>query len=87
MSDRISRSVADAITFSVASSPDDVTIKTPALSDLSPGDKPWDKHRNFADRVQSHYNGSEFQSLFKSSSGMFSINRFWIDYAGEQFQS
>jgi hypothetical protein len=60
MSDH-SRSVADA-TFSVASSPDDVTIKTPALSDLSPGDKPWDKHRNFADRVQSHYNGSEFQA-------------------------
>jgi plasmid rolling circle replication initiator protein Rep len=37
-------------------------LRLPALSDLSPGDKPWDKHRNFADRVQSHYNGSEFQA-------------------------
>jgi len=30
------------------------------LSDLSPQDKPWDKHRGFADRVQSHYVGSKF---------------------------
>jgi plasmid rolling circle replication initiator protein Rep len=39
----------------------DVTTQAPALSDLSPGDKPWDKHRSFADRVEQHYNGSEFQ--------------------------
>jgi plasmid rolling circle replication initiator protein Rep len=39
----------------------DVTNQAPALSDLSPGDKPWDKHRSFADTVQSHYRGSEFQ--------------------------
>jgi plasmid rolling circle replication initiator protein Rep len=61
MSDRISLSVADAIAFSVAPSTDDVTIEAPTLSDLSPGDKPWDKHRSFADRVQSHYAGSKFQ--------------------------
>ena len=61
MSDRISLSVADAITLSVAPSPDDVTIAAPTLSDLSPGDKPWDKHRSFADRVQGHYAGSKFQ--------------------------
>lgn len=30
------------------------------LSDVSPTDKPWDKHRGFADRVQSHYVGSKF---------------------------
>lgn len=30
------------------------------LSDVSPKDKPWDKHRGFADRVQSHYAGSKF---------------------------
>lgn len=36
---------------------------TPALSDLSPRDKPWDKHRSFADRVEGLYAGSEFQSL------------------------
>jgi plasmid rolling circle replication initiator protein Rep len=39
----------------------DANTQTPALSDLSPGDKPWDKHRSFADRVEQHYNGSEFQ--------------------------
>jgi plasmid rolling circle replication initiator protein Rep len=31
-----------------------------ALSDVSPQDKPWDKHRAFADRVESFYAGSEF---------------------------
>jgi plasmid rolling circle replication initiator protein Rep len=30
------------------------------LSDISPKDKPWDKHRGFADTIQSHYNGSKF---------------------------
>lgn len=39
----------------------DANTQTPALSDLSPGDKPWDKHRSFADRVEHHYNGSDFQ--------------------------
>lgn len=36
---------------------------TPALSDLSPRDKPWDKHRSFADRVEGLYAGSEFHRL------------------------
>ena len=62
MSDRILPSGESAIDFSVALKPDHVTIDSPALADLSPGDKPWDKHRNFADRVQSHYNNSEFQT-------------------------
>ena len=31
------------------------------LSDVSPKDKPWDKHRGFADRVQSYYAGSKFE--------------------------
>jgi plasmid rolling circle replication initiator protein Rep len=30
------------------------------LSNVSPKDKPWDKHRGFADRIQSHYAGSKF---------------------------
>lgn len=34
--------------------------QAPALSDLSPGDKPWDKHRSFADTVERHYIGSDF---------------------------
>lgn len=34
----------------------------PALSEVSPQDKPWDKHRAFADRVQTLYAGTEFDS-------------------------
>jgi plasmid rolling circle replication initiator protein Rep len=34
---------------------------TPNLSDLSNRDKPWDKHRSNADKVEAHYAGSEFQ--------------------------
>ena len=33
----------------------------PALSDLSPQDKPWDKHRAFTDKVESLYLGTEFE--------------------------
>lgn len=33
---------------------------TPALSDLSEHDKPWDKHRANCDVVTSHYASSEF---------------------------
>lgn len=32
----------------------------PALSDLSPRDKPWDKHRSFAAQVEELYRGSDF---------------------------
>lgn len=36
---------------------------SPALSDLSGKDKPWDKHRSNADRVQHHYwNSAEFKA-------------------------
>jgi hypothetical protein len=31
-----------------------------ALSEVSPQDKPWDKHRAFTDRVEGFYRGSEF---------------------------
>ena len=34
--------------------------ETPSLTDLSPRDKPWDKHRSNSDRVASHYVGSDF---------------------------
>jgi len=33
-----------------------------SLSDVSPQDKPWDKHRSFADAVEGLYRGSEFNS-------------------------
>ncbi|MGD1857870.1 MAG: protein rep [Leptolyngbyaceae cyanobacterium] len=45
---------------SIAVSSADSNTQAPALSDLSPGDKPWDKHRAFADTVEAHYRGSEF---------------------------
>ncbi len=32
---------------------------SPALSDLSTKDKPWDKHRNNADKAANHYRGTE----------------------------
>ena len=34
--------------------------ESPSLTDLSPRDKPWDKHRSNSDRVASHYAGSDF---------------------------
>lgn len=48
---------ADA--YSIA--PDSATSNSEdlALSDISPQDKPWDKHRSFADRVESFYAGSD----------------------------
>lgn len=39
----------------------DTANSQPALSDVSPRDKPWDKHRAFADRVEGFYARSEFQ--------------------------
>ena len=36
-----------------------------ALSEASPQDKPWDKHRAFADRVESLYAGTEFNDYSK----------------------
>jgi plasmid rolling circle replication initiator protein Rep len=60
MSDRTAADRGIAVPI-VAPKSDDANTQPPALSDLSPGDKPWDKHRSFADGVQSHYNGSEFQ--------------------------
>lgn len=38
---------------------DDKSTQQPALSDVSPQDKPWDKHRAFADRVEGYYASTE----------------------------
>lgn len=46
----------------IASLPDPPVTANPALADLSPRDKPWDKHRANADRVEAHYRGSEFNA-------------------------
>jgi plasmid rolling circle replication initiator protein Rep len=46
----------------IASEPGSSNSESVALSDISPQDKPWDKHRAFTDRVESFYRGSsEFQ--------------------------
>jgi plasmid rolling circle replication initiator protein Rep len=34
--------------------------EAPLLSDLSPKDKPWDKHRGNADKIANYYRGSDF---------------------------
>jgi plasmid rolling circle replication initiator protein Rep len=47
---------------SITCESDDSNNQQPALSELSPGDKPWDKHRSFADKVEGFYAGSEFNS-------------------------
>jgi plasmid rolling circle replication initiator protein Rep len=43
-------------------SPSDTALNSTTLADLSPKDKPWDKHRSNADKVASYYAGSEFQN-------------------------
>jgi plasmid rolling circle replication initiator protein Rep len=48
------------IQISVPSVADPPKSANPSLADLSPRDKPWDKHRYNADRVEAHYRGSEF---------------------------
>ena len=47
----------------IAPAPETSNSAEPTLSELSPRDKPWDKHRSFADRAESLYAGSEFQRL------------------------
>jgi plasmid rolling circle replication initiator protein Rep len=44
----------------IISSPLGEDDNTPALSDLSPNDKPWDKHRHNADVIGDYYANSEF---------------------------
>lgn len=47
-------------TNSVSPKPKTANSQAPTLSELSPKDKPWDKHRAFADTVESYYRGSDF---------------------------
>ena len=46
--------------FLNSSLPDSPEPDSPALANLSPRDKPWDKHRKNADIIEAHYQGSEF---------------------------
>ena len=48
----------EGYTNSIATSADPAS-KSPALSDLSKKDKPWDKHRGNSDRVANHYRNTE----------------------------
>ena len=43
-----------------SSLPDSPEADSPALANLSLRDKPWDKHRQNADTIEAHYQGSEF---------------------------
>jgi plasmid rolling circle replication initiator protein Rep len=56
----VSEILSDGLIHRIACSDSESNTQSPALSDLSPQDKPWDKHRAFADRVQTHYAGTEF---------------------------
>lgn len=47
-------------TYSVTPKPQTENSCAPTLSDLSPKDKPWEKHRGFADTVEGYYRGSDF---------------------------
>lgn len=51
----------DVVVSSIASQPETSNSQQPALSELSPRDKPWNKHRGNADKVAALYAGSEFQ--------------------------
>lgn len=61
----MSESLPDGAIYRIASESDQSTSNSPALSEVSPGDKPWDKHRAFADRVESLYAGTEFDDYSK----------------------
>lgn len=50
----------ETCSFSVTPQQND-TNSQPALSDLSPKDKTWDERRAQSDRIERHFNGSEFQ--------------------------
>jgi plasmid rolling circle replication initiator protein Rep len=46
----------------IVASNDDTTIGTPALSDLSARDVPWDVHRRESDKIESFYQNTQFQA-------------------------
>lgn len=46
----------------ILASKQDSVNQSPALSDLSQKDKPWDIHRAESDQIEKHYRGTEFQS-------------------------
>ena len=51
---------SDVSAISIAADSTTSNSQSPALSDISAQDKPWDKHRAFADRVEDFYRGSSF---------------------------
>lgn len=61
----MSENSSDRRIYRIACSDSESNSQSLALSDVSPKDKPWDKHRAFADRVQSHYAGSQFDDYSK----------------------
>ena len=66
MSEKLSDPAVSRIADRSAQSTESESLtQQPALSEISPGDKPWDKHRAFADRVESLYAGTEFNDYSK----------------------
>jgi plasmid rolling circle replication initiator protein Rep len=59
------RHPADGIHFrtSILAPNSETSTNTPALSDVSERDKPWDVHKAESDRIESFYKGSDFNQL------------------------
>ncbi len=57
----MSENLSDGLIHRIARSDSESNTQLPALSDLSPRDKPWDVHRGESDQIATNYRGSEFQ--------------------------
>ena len=57
----MSEILSDPAINRIADSSDNSNTQAPALSEISPRDKPWDVHRAESDQIASNYRGSEFQ--------------------------
>ena len=58
----MSENLSDPAIFRIADSSGKSNTGSPALSEISPHDKPWDVHRAESDQISSNYKGSEFQN-------------------------
>lgn len=60
--------------------------QTPALSELSLQDKPWDKHRAYADKVEALYLGSEFEKYSQRLHFCSELLQFGLTLSVEEFK-
>ena len=68
---------------SAQSTNSELSTQQPTLSEVSPGDKPWDKHRAFADRVEFLYAGTEFNDYSKRIHFCSELLEFGLQYGEE----